>query len=152
MIYDHIDNWQTYKGLSDGIAKAFEYLVNTDFTNMENGKYEIDGKSVVANVSTYDTKLMENAKLECHQKYLDIQFIVSGSELIRVGETRKMIPTTDYDEVKDIQFLKGEGQLIKVEKGYFAVFFPNDAHAPNISIDETPAFVKKVVMKVLCDC
>lgn len=147
MIFDQLKNANLYFSLGERFHKAFEYLLNTDFTNIEPGKYEIDGENVFALVSTYDTKPITSGKWEAHKKYADIQFILDGKEKIGYSNSAKMIVTQEYNEEKDIMFLKGEGNFLTVEHGNFAVFFPTDVHMPGIAINlSTP--IKKVVVKV----
>ncbi len=150
MIFDQLKHAEIYFPLGERVRKAFEYLQSTDFKSVEPGKYSIDGDEIYAIVSQYDTKPVTSGKWEAHKKYLDIQFIVDGKEKIGYSFSNKMIVTHNYDDDKDIMFLKGEGQFITIDAGYFAVFFPSDIHMPGIAINiSTP--VKKVVVKVKVD-
>ena len=150
MIFDQLKNASLYFPLGERIQKALEYLKNTDFSNIEPGKYEIDGEDVYAVVSQYDTKPVTSGKWEAHKKYLDIQYVLEGKEKIGYSFSNKTIVTQEYDDYKDIMFLKGEGSFLTVETGYFTLLFPSDIHMPGIAINiSTP--VKKVVVKVKVD-
>ncbi len=150
MIFDQLKHAEIYFPLGERVRKAFEYLQTTDFKSVEPGKYSIDGDEIYAVVSQYDTKPITSGKWEAHKNYLDIQLVIEGKEKIGYSFLSKMIVTQDYNEEKDIMFLKGEGQFLTVDAGYFAVFFPSDIHMPGIALNiSTP--VKKVVVKVKVD-
>jgi YhcH/YjgK/YiaL family protein len=147
MIFDQLKHAQIYFPLGARVQKALEYLLNTDFNLIEPGKYEIDGDEIYAVVSQYDTKPASSGRWEAHKRYLDIQYVVEGKEKIGYSFSNKTIVTQNYDEHKDIMFLKGEGQFLSIETGYFAILFPSDIHMPGIAINIS-AQVKKVVVKV----
>lgn len=149
---DNIKNAKKYYALSDNIKIGLKYLEENDFTQIENGKYEIADKKVYAIVQEYQSKFDEEAKFEAHKKYTDIQYVVSGEERIGfcdIGNFQEDIP---YSEEKDIVFLsekdKDKLKYIKLEQNEFAIFTPDDAHKPSLAVKE-PGKVKKVVVKVL---
>ena len=84
-------------------------------------------------VHEYNTKDKKKAKLEAHRKYIDIQYIHSGVELIGVAAFKDQIPITD-DTEKDLAFYEGDASFIKLETGMFAIFFPDDLHMPGIKL------------------
>jgi YhcH/YjgK/YiaL family protein len=150
MIFDQLKNAELYFQINNRFRKAFDYLRSNDFNNIEPGKYEIDGEDIYAIVQQYDTKPMSSGKWEAHKKYIDIQFMVSGKEKMGYSHKNKMIVTHEYNSDKDAIYLKGEGNFLVAEAGYFAIFFPTDVHMPCIAINlSTP--VKKVVIKVKSD-
>lgn len=148
MIIDTLKNADRYYGLGPKFVKAFEYLRQTDFSQVEKGKYEIDGTSIFAIVNEYDTIPTEGEQMESHKKYIDVQYIVSGEELIGHDFLHQQTPSKAYDEAADFM-LFGETPAFfsKLEQGMFAIFFPTDLHMPNIKVKD-PVQVKKVVMKI----
>ena len=150
MVFDRLKNANNYFQLGEKIAKALQYLSQTDFTNMEPGKYEIDGENIFALVQTYNTKPYSAGKWEAHKKYLDIQYIVSGKEKIGFTETTKVIVMEEYNEENDYTIFKGEGNFLIADEGHFAIFFPSDVHMPGMAIN-IPKEVRKVVVKVRTD-
>src|SRR5437764_11225041 len=80
MIVDQIQNYRKYFHLPARIVKAIEYLGSTDFTFVENGQYELEGRNLVSIVQRYKTKLPEEAVWESHRKYIDVQFVAGGNE------------------------------------------------------------------------
>lgn len=148
MIADLLEKSDMYAQMDDRLAMAFRYLQTTDFSKLENGKYEIEGKEVYAVVSEYNSKNPEDAKWEAHQKYADVQYVVSGIEKMGFGPLTSFEVKDVYNAEKDVVFLKGSGDYVTVKPGMFAVFFPHDAHQPGVAVDENVP-VKKVVVKVL---
>ena len=149
MIFDKKGNAGIYKGISKNLKTAFLYLTSTDFSVLEAGRYEVDGDNVYALVQAASTRLKADAKWEGHHKYIDIQYIVEGTELMGVQEISAMKVSKEYDDVKDALFFEdnGSGLIVKVTSGHFAVFFPTDAHMPLLA-ETQPMPVKKVVIKV----
>jgi len=148
MIADNLKNAHFYYNLEEKYRLALEFLKNTDLMATPNGKYPIKGDEIYAIVQEYSTKQESEGKLEAHQKYTDIQYIISGEEKLGYAYIERFSPTTPYDQEKDIIFGEGTCSFIEAQAGDFLIFTPQDAHMPCISIDSvTP--VKKVVIKVL---
>ncbi len=147
MVYDKLENLELYSNLSKRMEMAINYLMMTDFSNMKTGKYELLGNEVIAQVSEYNTKLPEDAKWEAHKKYADIQYLVHGEEKMGFTFLEKVQSTEPYNEEKDIEFFKGEGNYIEMRPGDVFIFFPHDIHRPGIAISQ-PKAIKKVVIKV----
>ncbi len=147
MIIDKLSNSQLYSTLGERINKAFAYLKQTDFSNMELGKYEIDSDNIFALVNEYNTKDESEGKLEAHKKYIDVQFVAKGRELMGYAPLENQKIINEYNEQNDITFFEGERSFTKVEAGMFAIFFPNDLHMPGINVGDSE-FVKKIVIKV----
>lgn len=147
MVIDKIENYLCYANLSERMAKGFEFIKNTDLVEIESGKYEIDQDDIFAIVQEYDTKEEKNCKLEGHKKYIDIQYMIKGVELMGVT-TKKDQKIIEVNEEKDYTFYEGETSLLKVGKGMFTIFFPDDLHRPCVKAGQI-AKVKKVVVKVL---
>lgn len=148
MIADVLKNRHIYEAISPRIKSAFDYIASTDFSSMEPGKYELDGSNLFALVQAYDSIPEEQGKWECHKKYIDIQYIAEGVEQIGCNNIGFMHITTDYNPEKDIAFLSGEGDFVTYSKGSYGIFFPEDAHMPKIAVNNIPAKVKKVVIKI----
>jgi YhcH/YjgK/YiaL family protein len=147
MIADKLENAGWYVGISENLSIAFNYLKNTNLQNLEIGRYEIKGSDVFALVSEYETKKMEDAKWEAHQKYADIQFVITGIEQMGFAPIENMKIKDTYNPEKDIIFFNGTGDYITVTNGIFVVFFPQDAHQPCVSVGNGSK-IKKVVIKV----
>ena len=135
-----------YKDLHEGFSSAFDYLRNNSFREMEPGEYEISGKEIFAIVADLEGKGMDKSTLETHKKYIDIQYTVSGSEVIgwRSG-TDCVLTDGGYSEERDLEFFRETpDSWIEVPRGDLAIFFPEDAHAPLAGTGQ----MRKVIIKV----
>jgi len=147
MIADNISNAGLYSNISERISKALKYLLDTDFSEPQTGRYDIEGDDIFALVGKYETMPVSVGKWEAHKKYIDIQYIVSGTEQIGYANVNDLCTTQVYDDTKDSMILEGVGDMITCKKGMFMVLFPEDAHMPGRCM-ERPEEVIKVVVKV----
>lgn len=147
MILDKIENAAMYKCLTERIAIGLDYVKNTDMSAMEPGKYEV-AEGITAIISEYNTKELTDARLEAHEKFIDIQYIISGEEFIGYAPLNGQTPTIPYDAERDVVFYNEEVSFTKLETGMFAIYFPTDLHQPCVKIEDT-APVKKCVVKLL---
>ncbi len=146
MIKDKLSNANRYFNLSQGIKRGLEYLLSNDISQMQDGKYEIDGKNLFINVNSYNTK--DDADWECHSEYIDIQFIKTGEEKIGICERKDCVQKTVYDSDKDIEFLTGNvGEYYRMEPYDFMIIYPEEIHKPGIKVEEN-IYVKKAILKV----
>lgn len=146
MILDILENAHRYLALNKGFAKAIEFLSRADLQELPVGTYEIDSDRVYAMVSKELGRKKEDALLETHEKYIDIQLVLAGTDTM--GWKPKSLcnqPAGEYDQKSDVQFFADEPDAwLATESGAFAIFFPEDAHMPLIS----PGQIHKVVVKV----
>ena len=56
MITSTLAQLHWYKTISPNFEKAIDYALATDFSNLETGKYSIDGENVMAIINEYTTK------------------------------------------------------------------------------------------------
>jgi YhcH/YjgK/YiaL family protein len=150
MIIDKIENSHLYINLGERIQKSFSYIKQTELKKLQPGRYDIDGDDIFALISTYQTKPESEGKLEAHKKYIDVQYVFEGEELMGYAPLGNQEILESYKEENDIIFYTGEKVFIKVTEGMFAIFFPDDVHMPGISVNKnSPA--KKLVIKVRTD-
>ena len=147
MILDTLENYQLYSTINERIAKGFAFLRKTDLDAIPSGKHDIEGDTIFALVQEYPTKPLNECKLESHKKYIDIQYVIRGEEFMGVT-TKNNQKILEQDEDKDYTFYEGTTSLVRVSKGMFTIFFPDDLHQPCVQT-ESAAEVKKVVIKVL---
>ncbi|MBA6153214.1 YhcH/YjgK/YiaL family protein [Gelidibacter maritimus] len=147
MILDKIENANLYKSIHPGIKKALNYIENTNFNDLPMGKHEIEGNDLFVIFKEYATKQVDGNLLESHRKYIDVQYIVDGVEQMGVTMHTGQDPKKAYDAVDDYMLFDEPYDIITVNKGMFAIFFPNDIHMPDITTGD-PSQVKKAVIKV----
>lgn len=145
MIFDRISEHKTYEKLHPLYKEAFEFLAKAG--TLEPGRYELS-EGMYANVAAEaSTKPMNEIFFETHNNFIDIQYIVSGESILTWAPADTLEPSIEYNPVKDITKLKGEGTEIKVAAGNFYIVYPNDGHKPNGHKD-IPTKFKVVVVKV----
>jgi biofilm protein TabA len=145
MILDNIKNARQYHYLHPAFEAAFQFLSESDISSLEEGKHLINDKCF-AIISRGIGVTKDKVKLEAHNDHIDIQFINKGIDLIgwRYREACCK-PIGTFDETKDyILFEDSVEDFITVNEGFFAVFYPSDAHAP---LAGSGSF-EKVVVKV----
>jgi YhcH/YjgK/YiaL family protein len=132
MIIDDLARAPRYAGLHPLFAQAFEFLQRPDVAALPDGKHAIAGERLFVIVARGQGRGAEQALLEFHRRYIDIQFVVAGTDLIGWLPTPScQRVSTEYDEAKDVGFFYDRpATWLSVAAGQFAVFFPEDAHAP----------------------
>ena len=144
MILGTKENLLTYKGISDNLDKAIDFIMNMD-ESIEDGKYLIDGDEVYANVMTGTLNDSAEINYEAHKKYGDLQFILEGGEIFYYAPVSRCTAATEYNEQKDVYMLKGDGEKINAAPKDFYILFSEDAHAP--SRGEKKSGFRKAVVK-----
>ena len=146
MILDMLENASRYLAMNKGFAKAFEFLLRPELKELPVAKYELDGDRVYAMVSKDFGRKKEDALLETHEKYIDIQLVLAGVD--DMGWKPKSLckqPSGEYSEKKDLQlFADKPDAWLATKSGAFVIFFPEDAHMPLISSGQ----IHKVVVKI----
>ncbi|PCH77962.1 MAG: YhcH/YjgK/YiaL family protein [Flavobacteriaceae bacterium] len=148
MIIDTLENSDLYVTLHPNFKKAFDYLKNTNFAILPSGRQEIEGDVIFAMVNKYDTNTPDVVQLEAHKKYIDVQYVYSGSETLGFLPLTKQTPSQAYDTENDFQLFEEKYDELTFKKGMFSILYPNDIHAPGL-IDKTSEAVLKIVVKVL---
>lgn len=149
MVLDLLENLKKYEALNPHFSKVIAFVENTDLANLPLGRNEICGDSVYANVMEAKPKTKEEAFIEIHRKYIDIQIPVSHDEIMGYTPISEL-PKADYSNADDVAIYPvgmPARDYFNVHKGEFTIFFPQDGHAPAI----TDAPLKKVVIKVAVD-
>ena len=148
MIIDTIQNAHKYLSVHPLFAKAFQYIKGTDLANAEVGKSDIaEGLKAIISNKKGMTAAESIAKFECHNNNIDIQLCISGVETIAWKPREKCVSQKgEYNTEKDVLFYDDAPDMyFQLTDGQFAIFFPEDVHAPMIGGDEE---IKKLVIKV----
>ena len=147
MIIDTINNSSKYLGLHPLFSKAFDFINQNDVANLPDGVLEItEGLKVIVNTANGKTAEASLAKFECHDKNIDIQVCVKGLETIAWKPREKCFtPNGEYNPEKDVRFFNDAPDMsFQLTDSQFAIFYPEDVHAPMIGEGE----IKKIVFKV----
>ena len=149
MIFGHISQPNPCR-LPQAIERALAFLRTTDFTTLEPGVVEIDGRAIFAQVLDLATRPHHENRPEVHRRYLDIQFLAWGEEKIGFAiDTGNNEISESLLEQRDIIFyhqMENES-LIEMTPGSYAIFFPQDVHRPQCHKHKESA-IRKIVVKV----
>ena len=148
MVYDKIDNIETYKGLSEDIYEGLKFLKSAT-PDLACGVHKINPR-VKAIVSEYETMPVNKNGYEAHKKFIDIQYLLKGEERNCCLPIEKLTEIKPYREEIDAAFYTADAstQELKLGDGYFAIYFPQDGHMPCLCVNK-PAIIKKVVVKII---
>ena len=131
--------------------QAFTFLKEADLQSLPVGKQELEGDHLFVAVSEYNSKKKGETKYESHKKYIDIQYVISGKELIGLTTPDLVEVSEPYNEENDITFYNFEGgDYLQADPAKFFIFFPEDVHRPSIQDGESVP-VKKAVVKILME-
>ena len=146
MIIDTLDNFGKYVGLHHLFAEVAEFLKQNDLNAMKDGKYAIKGDDLFLNLTTAHGKGPDEAVVETHVKMIDIQIPIDGPETYGFTPLAHL-PENEYNEEKDITFYPDmmAESFVDCQPGMFAVFFPQDGHAPCISMFPQ---IRKAIFKI----
>jgi YhcH/YjgK/YiaL family protein len=142
---------EKFKNIHPRFGEAFEFLKKAVNEEYKDGNYEIDGKNIYAFISSYETKTESEVQFEAHNKYIDIQCVVSGTEVIGFESEKEVTLTQDYKDGNDICFyaLNENYDKIALKKGEFVIIMTDELHAPCLSVENKPENVRKIVVKIL---
>ena len=146
MIFDTLKNVDNYKGLGR-VYDALKFLSETDFSKIELGRYELDGDNIFYMVQSYATD-PDKTISEAHKKYIDIQYMVEGEEIIGVADISEDKELTEAKEENDVWFYDCKTEPLVLSAGKYMVLYPNDLHCPGVATNGTALTCRKVVVKV----
>ena len=133
------------------IREVLDYLKTTDFSNMVEGSYHVNDK-IVAKLQRYETRHETECKPESHNKFVDVQFVAEGEEMLGwCPISPDIIVTEPYNFAKDVTFYQKliPESCVVLSARNFAILYPVDVHRPCCSIDDDdPSKVTKVVVKI----
>ncbi len=139
-----------YEKIKEFSPEAYDFIISALENGAEDGRYDFaDG--VFVGVSTYTTKYRADACFEAHKKYIDVQVMLKGSEIIA---TQHIDVMHKYDCIQpfgdgDLELYANNIECVDnvVNKGEFLVLYPEDGHMPGVCIGK-PEEIQKAVIKV----
>jgi len=131
------------------LESAFEFIESPALNQMATGRYSIDGERVYATIVIDKTRSPETAQFEAHHRYIDLHYLMRGSELIGSAPASSLRVTQPYTEEKEAALYERPRKYHRLilRPGDFAVFFPGQAHLPGCYATSSEE-IKKVVVKV----
>ncbi len=141
--------YNQYKKNKLVIDKAFAYLKCTNLDTLSVGQHTIYGDSLFARVSQNPTKAFDITKWEFHKKYIDIQYVIRGKEKMGITLIENLKVIEPYEDERETGFgLAETGKYYLADSSVFLIFFPSDAHRPNIKVEGWDK-TKKIVLKLM---
>jgi YhcH/YjgK/YiaL family protein len=147
MIVDRLEHEPEIPHLAARLRQGLEWLRTTDVGALPAGRHDIDGDRLYALVQQYTTRSPDECRWEAHRMYADIQYVVSGVERIGHAPLADAHEREPYDGARDVAFFEPGDEFVVLHPGMFAIFLPEDVHAPCGAADK-PAAVRKIVLKV----
>jgi biofilm protein TabA len=150
MIVTNLDFVERQVPVTPPFRLAIDFLYRKDLLELPDGNIPLDGTRVFAILQRYRTAHLDAPKFEYHRKYIDLQYILAGEEVIGWAPASEMTASFDYDEQQDICFglmERGKWSPLRLRAGQLGVFWPEDAHAPRLAAGQ-PVLVRKIVVKV----
>jgi len=146
IITDSLERAEDYYHMHPAFERAFAFLRQDALAERTGGRHEIDGDRLFCMISKCPGRSRAEAKLEAHRRYIDIQYVIAGTDDMGSAPTAECkLVDTAYDAEKDIEFFRDQPQdWTKVPAGSFIIFFPERAHAPLVSDGE----IHKAVLKI----
>jgi len=155
MIFDKLQSAERYMRLHPSFARGFAYLREANWAQLiiaaqgaarHSTRHPIDGDRMYVSIDYAEGRGREGARLEAHRRYIDIQFTIDGHEEIGWKPLADCALTSvAYDEAKDVVFFSDRpDSWLLLPAGHFAIFFPDDAHAPLAG----RGLLKKAIVKI----
>jgi YhcH/YjgK/YiaL family protein len=144
---NNIEFKKQYEGNKELWDKVFKFLGDPKLATLAPGKYVIDGDNAYATVAEGAPKNIADVKWESHRKYIDLQYVIAGKVKIGVAPISAATVTMPYDKTKDIANYTAEGKFYIATPEIFFLFFPQNAHRPDIKVDGYDT-LKKLVIKI----
>ena len=148
MIKDQLNHASLYDAVHPLFKTAFQWISENANSNSQAGRFQLDGDKLVAMVQHYNTRPFNPKQFEAHKKYIDIQYIISGSEKICLGSPDQMTVAVPYDEAKDFMFYEGQGYDVTMNAGDFMIIWPHEGHVPGADASTSAVPIHKIVIKV----
>jgi len=152
MIVADLSQLAQQAALSPALRKGLDFLQQAQGQAWAAGRVEIDGSQVYALVQSYQSRSeTENPRFEAHRTYIDIQYVVSGIELMGWAPLERLTAATPYNAERDVMHgavSAAERTFVRLGAGQAAILFPSDAHAPGLAAGASEPVIK-IVVKVM---
>ena len=146
MITDTITNAARYTALHPDFADAVQLLQTLDFAALPDGQVPCGNPNIRLFIQTETLRTREAALPEAHLNHIDIQVPLNGRETYGWIDRSRLQHGQGYNEERDIEFFDCEPETwLTLQPGEFALFFPNDAHAPLVGGEKS---IRKAVFKI----
>lgn len=144
MVIDNKNNLANYEDILPGITQVMSVISSLDEYIV--GRYELDSGFYMIQEGV--TIPLEENLFEAHEKYIDVQIMIEGKEMVEWANAQELQLCRSYDEIKDIKFYSGSGTPYTIESNMAYILFPTDGHKPCCHIGQIATKYKKIVIKL----
>ena len=150
MIVDKLENISRYALMIKDCDKLDAFLKAHPITQLEPGRYPIEGSALVVGVFDDESKIGSKTPWETHHTHMDIHIDIQGSEEVEWIPAQHITQSREYVAERDVEFFMDEtvGSRVLVEPGYFCLVMPEDAHKPALAQNDVQKKGRKSVIKV----
>ena len=143
---DSLPRSARYRVLHPLFGPAFDFLAGVDLATLPAGRIPIDGDRLYVSIDHVEGRGRDRARLEAHRRYIDIQVTIAGTEHIGWRPLEDCgTPDGAFAADRDVGFFSDRPDTwLVVPEHHFAIFFPEDAHAPLAGVGP----IRKAIVKV----
>lgn len=144
-----VDFYLQYQKNPQQWQALFDYLAKTDLLSIPKGKHKIPGSDLVVSVEDSRNEPLEKRRSESHNKHIDFQFVVKGTERFGVIDHYTSIPNCKYrPDVIHYDYAPQKAHFFDSNPGEFFIFFPRDWHIAKVTTDGEDQTIRVIVIKV----
>lgn len=144
-----VDFYLQYQKNPQQWQALFDYLAKTDLLSIPKGKHKIPGSDLVVSVEDSKNEPLEKRRSESHNKHIDFQYVVKGTERFGVIDHYSSIPNCKYrPDVIHYDYAPQKARFFDSTPGEFFIFFPRDWHIAKVANDTSDQAIRVIVIKV----
>ena len=144
-----VDFYLQYQKNPQQWQALFDYLAKTDLLSIPKGKHKIPGSDLVVSVEDSRNEPLEKRRSESHNKHIDFQYVVKGTERFGVIDHYTSTPNCKYrPDVIHYDYVPQKARFYDSNPGEFFIFFPRDWHIAKVANDTSDQAIRVIVIKV----
>ena len=144
-----VDFYLQYQKNPQQWQALFDYLAKTDLLSIPKGKHKIPGSDLVVSVEDSKNEPLEKRRSESHNKHIDFQYVVKGTERFGIIDHYTSIPNCKYrPDVIHYDYTPQKARFYDSNPGEFFIFFPRDWHIAKVANDTSDQAIRVIVIKV----
>lgn len=145
MILCEIKDASRYYNIDERLKQALVWIENHYKDPFVPGSQQIGDTGIIVNAQEPSMQAADNSNLEAHRRYLDIHVPLREETMGWAPVETLHNVLKPYDEDADFElFGDSAHSLFRVRVGQIAIFYPEDAHAPNIGTGTHRKYCVKV--------
>ena len=144
-----VDFYLQYQKNPQQWQALFDYLAKTDLLSIPKGKHKIPGSDLVVSVEDSKNEPQEKRRSESHNKHIDFQYVVKGTERFGIIDHYTSTPNCKYrPDVIHYDYVPQKARFYDSNPSEFFIFFPRDWHIAKVANDTSDQAIRVIVIKV----